>query len=176
MESTILRNKSEIKESDNSDIYILDSDEKTARSILESLKQKNIKKKIAILGRDNNFNRRALETLKIDFLISPERELPKDKKKDTLKQRDSGLNHVLAKIAKEKNISIIIDFNDFNSIKDKKQKSLRLARIIQNIEICRKAKCNVLICDFSNQTKEKELRAFGFSIGMSSQQVKNCII
>ena len=59
-------------------------------------------KKIAVLGRSGDFNRRALETLKIDYLVSPEL----GERKDTLKHRDSGLNHVLAKIAKEKGIEL----------------------------------------------------------------------
>lgn len=178
MKHTILKNKSEIKDSDSSELYVIDADEKIARSILESLKQKNIKKKIALFGRDNVFNRRALETLKINFLVSPEREISEnynDKRKDTLKQRDSGLNHVLAKIAKDKEIKIVIDVDDLNSISDRKKKAQRLARIIQNVKICRRAGCKILIWSLSDAMKEKELEAFGFSIGMSSQQVKESL-
>ena len=115
-----ITNKSQITKQEP-DIYILDSDEKTARSIIASLKQKSSKAKIAVLGRDNHFNRRALETLKINYLISPEREPQPGQRKDTLKQRDSGLNHVLAKLATKNKIAIVIDFSEINSIKSKKQ-------------------------------------------------------
>ncbi|MEI6058436.1 MAG: hypothetical protein WCP89_01570 [archaeon] len=178
MKFTILKNKSEIKDSDNSEVYVIDADEKIARSILESLKQKNIKKKIATFGRDNVFNRRALETLKINFLISPEREFGgerESKRKDTLKQRDSGLNHVIAKIAKDKDISMVIDIDDLSSIQDRKQKAKRLSRIIQNIKISRRAGCKILVWSLSGEMGKKELEAFGFSIGMSSQQVKESL-
>jgi RNase P/RNase MRP subunit p30 len=90
--------------------YLIDADEKTTRAIIQSLKSKN--KTIAILGRDNKFNRRALETLKINYLISPER----GSRKDTLKQKDSGLNHFLAKRAKQKNIAIVINFTESRSV------------------------------------------------------------
>ncbi len=178
MKFKFIKSKSDIQASDDYDTWIIDADEKIARGIIESLKQKNIKKKIAVLGRDNSFNRRALETLKINYLVSPERELSEnynDKRKDTLKQRDSGLNHVIAKIAKEKDIAIVIDIDDFNSIKDKKKKAQRLARIIQNVKICRRAKCKLLIWSLSGEIDKKAIEAFGFSIGMSSQQVKESV-
>ena len=164
-----ISSKSGISGKDKIDCYIIDADEKTARSITASLKQKNFKGKIAVMGRDDNFNRRALETLNISYLISPE----KNHYRDTLKQRDSGLNHVLAKIARQNSIEIIIDFADVNSIDSKKQKALRLSRIIQNIKICRKAGCNIKIWDFTNKADKKQLQSFGFSLGMSSQQAGN---
>ena len=70
--------------------------------------------RIAVFGREDKFNRRMIETCKIDYLISPERETEKFKRRDSLKQRDSGLNHYLAKEAKRKNISFIIDFSEIN--------------------------------------------------------------
>ena len=169
-----ITNKSQITKQEP-DTYILDSDEKTARSIITSLKQKNFKGKIAVLGRDNLFNRRALETLNIDFFISPERELKPGQRKDTLKQRDSGLNHILGKIAAKNKIAIVIDFPSIQKIQNKKQKALRLARVIQNIKICRKAKCLIKIWDLTNKSNSRILKSFGFSLGMSSQQVKSAV-
>lgn len=163
--------------------YLIDANEKEVRRIIDSLKQKekseDNKIKIAVLGRDNISNRRVLETMKIDFLVSPDREISAQKiiRKDTLKQRDSGLNHVLGKIAKENNISIVINFSEMNKIQDKKQKAIRLARIIQNIKICRKSKCKIKIATFASSKEElrdeRELKSFGFSLGMSSQQARD---
>ncbi len=163
-----ITSKSETKKTDKEDTYLINADEKTIRSIIASLKQKKIKKKIAVLGRDDDFNRRMIEKTEIDFLVSPER----GKRKDTLKQRDSGLNHFLAKEAKKKNIGIAIDFDEINQIKDRKEKSLRLGKIIQNIKICRRAGCKILIW---GNTDVYALRAFGFSLGMSSGQVSEAI-
>jgi hypothetical protein len=160
------------------DTFIIDADEKITRSILESFKSKKIDKKIIIFGRDNNFNRRIIEGTKILCLLSPEREIMEGKnifrRKDSLKQRDSGLNHVVAKEAVKKGIAIGIDFQEIKNLQGK-EKATRLARIMQNIIICRKAKCKILILDLENETNKQELLSFAFSLGMSSQQAKEAI-
>ena len=171
-----IKSKHDLKTSDSCDGYLIDVDEKTVRRVIDTLKSKNLKKTLAVFGRDNIFNRRMLEKTKIDYLISPERD-EKGLRKDTLKQRDSGLNHVLAKLAKENNITIIIDFSAINKLKFK-EKALRLGRIMQNIRLCRKAKCKIKIASLAETEKqlsdEKQRKAFGFSLGMSSQQVRDC--
>ena len=167
MKTKTITSKQEIKPTDKCDAYLIKANEKTARSIISSLQNKKSKNQIILQGNDDAFNRRAIETLKINYLISPE----KFTGKDTLKQRDSGLNHVLAKEAAKKNIVILIDFADIQKIKDKKQKALRLGKIIQNIKICRRAKCKIKILG----EDKKALESFAFSLGMSSQQVKEII-
>tara|TARA_Y100000310_G_C20650190_1_gene798978 strand:+ start:137 stop:649 length:513 start_codon:yes stop_codon:yes gene_type:complete len=167
MKFKIIKTKKDISDKDGQANYLIDADEKSARGIVASLKNKKFGGEIGVFGRDDNFNRRALETLKINYLVSPEL----GHRKDTLKQRDSGLNHVLAKIAKQNKIEIVIDFADVNKLEGK-LKALRLARIIQNIKICRRAKCKMKILDLSGKVDGKTLGAFGFSLGMSSQQVK----
>ena len=162
-----IRFKSEILVNSDCDGFLIDSDEKEARRIIEFLKGNG--KIIGILGGDDAFNRRALETLKINYLISPER----GDKKDTLKQRDSGLNHVLVKEAVKKNISIVVNLDEISKLKGK-TKALRLEKIIQNIKICRKVNCKIKIANLSatskNIVEEKARISFGTSLGMSSIQ------
>lgn len=159
--------KSELIE-EKVDGYFIDSEEKEVRRIIDTLKGKKEKKIIAVMGRDEEFNRRVLETCKISLLVSPER-----LGKDSLKQRGSGLNHVLAKIAAKNNISIVINFSSIPE--DKKQRALTLSRIIQNIKVCRKANCKIKIATFAETDEqlrnERELKSFLFSLGASSQQV-----
>jgi len=163
-----ISSKTGIKESDKCDGYLIQSSESEARKIIASLKDKSQKKIIALIGGEDN--RRAVETLKINYLVSPE----KGNKKDTLKQRDSGLNHVVAKEAAKRNIPIVIDFDEIKSLKGK-AKALRLEKIIQNIKICRRAKCQIKIWDLSNNTDDIALKAFGTSLGMSSVQAADSI-
>lgn len=157
----------------DSDGFLLETSEKESRRIIDSLKGKG--KIIAVLGKDDVYNRRALETLKINYLVSPEL----TSGKDTLKQRDSGLNHVTAKIARDKGIEILIDFTDLSKLKGK-EKSRRLARIIQNIKICRRTKTNLKIVTFArnkSQLRDKiQLESFLYSLGMSSQQVTSAFL
>jgi RNase P/RNase MRP subunit p30 len=162
-----IKSKSDISKEDSYEVYLIDADEKVARAMIASLKDSKSKSKIAILGRDDGFNRRAVETLKIDYLVSPER----GEKKDTLKQRDSGINHVVAKEAKEKNIVVVVDFDEISKL-DKKQRALRISRVIQNVRICRKAGCKIEIWGSAD---EKGLKSFGESLGMSSLQVRDCL-
>lgn len=189
MKYKIISSKNNIEKDKHPDMYIIDTkcEEKEARRIIETLKSKKYQGKIAVIGGDNKFNRRALETLKINYLISPEREIPDSRKinitkKDTLKQRDSGLNHVLAKIAKDNDIDIVIDMNYIKNIKDNKQKAKTIARIIQNIKICRRAGCKIKLWELTknklipqDKKHKKAIEAFGFSLGMSTQQVADSL-
>ncbi len=169
----LVSKKEEIKNFDSEGILI-DADEKECRRTIEFIKSKNKQIKIAVLGNDDEFNRRALETLKINYLVSPEL----NGLKDSLKQRSSGMNHVTAKIAKDKNIVIIEGINFIQIQTDKKSKARLISRIIQNIKICRKAKCEIKFATFAKSSEdlldEKQIAAIGFSLGMSSQQVKGC--
>ena len=170
-----IKSKAELSDSGKWDGYLIDADEKMSRRIVESLsqrddsgepKQKNFEGVIAVLGRGGGFNRRAIETLKINYLVSPEL----GERRDTLKQRDSGLNHVVARAAKSRGVEIVIDFDSLAEMKGK-LKALRLARIIQNVKICRKAGCKVVVWGSAD---EKALKSFGTGLGMSSQQANQC--
>jgi RNase P/RNase MRP subunit p30 len=164
-----INSKKDIKEDTEIKGYLIDSSEKEIRSIIASLESRKSKALIAVEAKDDFFNRRIIETCKINFLVSPELSC----EKDTLKQRSSGINHVLAKEAVKKGISIIIDFSELEKL-DKKEKAKILSRIIQNLKICRKSGCKIKIATFAGSKEElkteNELKAFLFSLGASSQQ------
>ncbi len=147
--------------------------EKSARQIIASLKDKKEKKIIAFLGGDDALNRRAIESLKIDYLVSPEG----NTKFDNLKQRDSGLNHVVARMAAEKGVKIIIDMKEVASLKGK-EKAVRISRVMQNVRICRKVKCQILIASLVEDKKGlfdvRGRQAFGNGLGMSSSEIRDC--
>jgi len=155
----------------NCDGFLVRGSEKVCRSIVASLDDRKEKRVIAFVGGDDLLNRRALETLKIDFLVSPEL----GRRKDGLKQRDSGLNHVVAKIAKEKGIGIVVDFGDVSRLEGVEM-GRRIARIMQNVRVCRKAGCDMKIMSFGRKKGEvfgeKARRAFGEVVGMSSLEVR----
>lgn len=168
-----INRKEDVKDFD-CDGFLIDADEKECRRTIEFIKSKNKTVKIAVVGLDDEFNRRALETLKINYLVSPELTW----QKDSLKQRASGMNHVTAKIAKDKNIQIIVALSVINLQKDRKMKAMFLSRIIQNIKICRKAKCSIKFATFAKTSEDlidnKQAAAIGFSLGMSSEQTSEC--
>lgn len=165
-----ITSKNDLIKNDSCDGYLLQTSESEARRIIESVKEEN--KIIGLVGKDDVFNRRAIETLKINYLISPELE----EKLDTLKQRNSGLNHVVAKIAAKKKITIVINASEISKLKGK-EKAIRLEKIIQNIKICKKASCEIKIASLANNKSEifdKKARvSIGLSLGMSSAQSSN---
>ena len=164
--------RADVIKGEDCDGYLIEASEKEARRIVDMLKGSG--KLIGVVGGDDVFNRRVVETLRVDYLVSPER----GKKVDSLKQRDSGVNHVVARIAREREVDIVVDFNSVAGLKGKK-KALRLGRIMQNVRVCRKAGCGLKIASFGTKMSEvvgeKERRAFGQSLGMSSVQVRDCV-
>jgi len=161
--------KKGISQKDNCDGYFIDANEKETRKIVEFLKGSKEKKKIAVKAIDENFNRRVIETLDLDYLVSPEI----NSERDNLKQRSSGLNHVLAKKMAKKKISVLISLKELEKV-DKEHKAFLIARIIQNVKLCRKANCAIKIASLSERKffSKKQRELVGESWGMSSQQVK----
>lgn len=120
-----------------------------------------------VLACDDLFNRKILEYGKFDILLSVEKGIRKNK----IRQEDSGLNHVLAKIASKNKISIGIDLDEISNL-EKKQKAERLSKIMQNIKICKKSHTKLAL-----KTKEiQKAKDFLSELGASTQQIKETIV
>jgi ribonuclease P/MRP protein subunit RPP1 len=135
--------------------------EKTKKAI------KNSKVPIVVEAQDDNYNRKLLEYGKFDVLLSPE----SGSRRNTIRQIDSGLNHVLAKIATKNSVAIGIDIESISKL-SKPEKAKRLAKIAQNIKICRKAKTKLAII---NPVDKKDSMSLLSSLGASTQQTKQAI-
>ncbi|HDI03103.1 MAG TPA: hypothetical protein ENF67_01005, partial [Candidatus Pacearchaeota archaeon] len=120
--------------------------------------------KVLVLGTTDRVNRIALENKKVFALVSPEYE----RKNDYLDYRNSGLNHVLCKIATSNNKHVILSFKELLG-KKSKEKALIIGRMIQNIKLCRKYKTSLKIASFASNINELrsifDLRSFLFSLG-----------
>lgn len=128
---------------------------------------KKSKKPIVIDAIDEKYNRKILEYGNFQVLLSPEKNTGLNK----IKQNDSGFNHVLAKIAAKNKISIGIDLKEISQL-SKKEKAERLAKIRQNIKICRKAKARIKVINSKNP---KIIQSFLISLGASTQQAREAI-
>jgi len=128
--------------------------------------------KVIVKGRDDSFNRKILENKKVNILLSPEHGYKKDK----LKQRDSGLNHILCRIAQQNSISIGIDFQEILNKRDegKKQLAEHLARIMQNIKLCRKSKVKMILMNTAGRDNYG-LRALLSTLGMPTDMAKMAV-
>jgi len=133
-----------------------------ARKQADKLRKEN--KPIVILSQDDEFNRKALEIKNVGMLVINEAlEI-----KDYMKQRNSSLNEVLAKICSGKGIDIGIRIDEIIKKKDV-EKARALARLAQNIMLCKKAGCRIRFVE----GKDKHgLSAVFLSLGASSNQAK----
>ncbi len=132
-----------------------------ARKLIEELSKQ--KKRIIVEAGDEDFNRKILENPKVNVLLSPELT-----GRDRLKQRGSGLNEVLCRIAAKNNIKIGIDLEDLREMKGK-ERAVLLSRIIQNINLCKKTKTEI---EFFGEYNKKDLFSFLLTLGASTNQAK----
>lgn len=133
----------------------------------KKLIKQSSEKPIIVKAQNDIFNRKMLEYGKFNILLSVEA----GQRKDSLRQLDSGLNHVLAKIAEKNHITLGIDLQDIAQL-DKKDKALRLARIRQNIKLCKKTHTFIKIL---NAPSAQQAFSFLISLGASTQQAKEAI-
>ena len=120
---------------------------------------------IFVLAKDETFNRKVMEIKEINGIVGFESGFKKDK----LKQRDSGLNQVLCKIARDNDIKIGIDF-EFLNIKNDFEIAKILSRIEQNVRLCKKYKTKMIAINFSGD--EYGLMAFFLSVGLPTDMAK----
>ena len=120
-----------------------------------------------VLAQNYEFNRKILEHGHFDVLLSPE----SGNRKNKIRQTDSGLNHVTAKISSKNKIAIGINLEEIKNL-EPKLKAERLAKIKQNIKICRKSK--TLLAVKTNHLDEA--RSLLHNLGASTYQTKQTIV
>ena len=126
--------------------------------------KENKGKVIVFSSNDDELNRKILEKEKVDILL-----LNQSGRKDSQKQRNSGFNQVLAKIAKKNNITIGINLDE---VIETKNKSEILARVKQNIKICNKNKLKMRFIAEKYKRNIYDLKALGLILGMPTWMTK----
>lgn len=141
--------------------------EKARNTIAKALK-KNPKQKITFTSEDDELNRKILEKLgeQIDALL-----IIQSDRKDFMKQRNSGFNHVMAKVAKKNKVVIGICLDEIITKKEKEMAEI-LARVRQNIKICNKNKLRMKFVESEYSRNIYDLKALGIVLGMPSTMVK----
>lgn len=135
------------------------------------LQAKEKEKPIIFTSEDDDLNRKVLEKLKIDILL-----INQEKRKDFQKQRNSGFNHVLAKIAKKNNIQIGINLDEIilSTSDIRHPTSGILARIQQNIMLCNKNKIQMQFLG-KNKRNIHDLKSLGLVLGMPTWMTKGLL-
>ena len=121
-----------------------------------------------ILGGKDTVNRSAVENKSVDILMHPE----KDRPKDFMKSRNSGLNQVLCKLAFKNKVAIGFDFNFLLDAKETLRPYI-LGRMKLNVTLCNKYKVKMYVCNScKNERSNSDLEAFGRILGMKKFEVK----
>lgn len=124
-------------------------------------------KEIVFTSSDDELNRKVMEKEKINVLL-----INLKNRRDFSKQRNSGFNQVLAKIAEKQNIVIGINLDEIiNS--DKEEKARILARVRQNIKLCNKNKLKMKFVSLGGVKRDiYDLKSLGLVLGIPTWMVK----
>lgn len=148
-------------------VFLTEKNFSRLKAEIAKIRNKNPASRIVFSSEDDELNRQVLEKAKIDLLL-----LPLLQRRDFSKQRNSGFNMVLANIAKKNKIEIGIDLDELNS-ESKKIKSEILARIIQNIALCKKKKIQMRFILKNRKIDNYLVKSLGSSLGMPPWMTKN---
>ena len=118
---------------------------------LKDLRKEIMNKKglVIVQGGDLEINRFVVENMKVDILLSPE----KNSKKDLMFSRRSGLNQVLCKLAAKNDVAIGFDFSYLLNSSGKEQ-SIILGRMKQNVKFCKKYGVKMIFSSFARDKYE----------------------
>ena len=124
---------------------------------------------VVVEGGDDKINRACVENNKVDILLSPE----KGRKDDSVYFRNSGLNHILCKLANKNQVAIGFNFDDLEESKDRE---ILIGRIMQNIRLCRKYKVDMVFDSFGNKKADvNNLISFARVLGMTPGEAKKAL-
>lgn len=122
-------------------------------------------KPVAFYSNNDELVRKVLEKEKVKMIL-----LNLAERKDKVKERGSGFNQVLAKLAKKKNTTIGIDLDEVFEAEGKKKAEV-LARIRQNIKLCNKDRLDMEFISKKSKNHH-ELAALGTVLGMPTWMTK----
>jgi RNase P/RNase MRP subunit p30 len=144
----------------------------TVKKIKNLKELRKLKKTDINIIKGSKFNREVLENKYTDILLDPYAYI----KKDSLHHRNSGLNHILCKIAYRNKKIIALSFSEI--LKNKKRENI-FERIKQIIKLCRKYKINIIFSSFAENKWEmrdaKDLLNFAIFIGMTPGEAKKAL-
>ena len=123
-------------------------------------KIRETKSEITFTSEDDYLNRKILEKEKINILLINQKD-----RKDFSKQRNSGFNQVMAKIAKKNKITLGINLDEIIEAKPELKAKI-LARVKQNIMLCKKNKINMKFISKKYKRDNYNLKSLGSSLGM----------
>ena len=121
-----------------------------------------------VIGGNSDINKQILDTKNVNLLIDPE-----SLENDFMNYKNSGLNHVLVKLAKKNNVNLGISLNRLDKL-NKVKRAYLFGKIIQNVILYNKYKVDFFMVNFINSENEKnigDLVSFGLSLGAKNVRI-----
>jgi ribonuclease P/MRP protein subunit RPP1 len=144
-----------------------------SKNVIQEARKKR-ENEIIIAEGDDKTNRDASDCWEVDMIGSPE--LHNDK--DFMHQMNSGIDYVIAKACAEKGIAVQFSFANVLNSHGRKRSQI-LARMRQNVMICRKTQCDMIVTTGSKGIYEtrspRDMIAFGIVIGMTPEEAKKAV-
>jgi len=120
-----------------------------------------------VIGGDAFKNLKALENKNTKILVSAE-----SRERDSMHQRNSGLNQVLCKLAAKNKIIIGFSLSNIDSLE-------MLGKVMQNIKLCKKYKVRMIFITLAKNKFElrdaRDMIAFCRVLGMNPLEAKNAL-
>ncbi len=137
--------------------------EKNFSKLRDEIKKHN-GDEIVFSSDDDELNRKVAEKLAVDVLA-----IPLSGRKDFSKQRNSGLNEVVARIVKKNGIKIGIFLDEIIFSKEKEK---IISRVRQNIKLCNKNKVEMIFIEGKEKRNSVLLKSLGSTLGMPTWMIK----
>ena len=137
--------------------------EKNFSKLRDEIKKHN-GDEIVFSSEDDELNRKVAEKLAVDILA-----IPLSGRKDFSKQRNSGLNEVVARIVKKNGIKIGIFLDEIIFSKEKEK---IISRVRQNIKLCNKNKVEMIFIEGKEKRNSVLLKSLGSTLGMPTWMIK----
>ncbi len=127
-----------------------------------------------VILRANESIRHILETLKPAYLYGMEFH----EKRDSMHQRNAGLNQVLCSIAEKNKVTMTIPLQELLRCTAAKR-SIIIGRISQNCRLCRKYKVKMKLATFASSPYQmrspRDLMSLALIFGMDTKQAKEAV-
>lgn len=123
---------------------------------------------LLVRGTNLNLNRKAVQTKEVDILAHPEYD-----------RRDSGLNHIMAKLAAKNKVAIEINFREILQ-SSKNTRSHIMHHIQENVKLCKKYKIPIILSSGAVshwQLKDpKVLISMGCLLGLDLNESRDALL
>ena len=137
--------------------------EKNFSKLKDEIKKHN-GDEIVFSSDDDELNRKVAEKLAVNVIG-----IPLSGRKDFSKQRNSGLNEVVARIVKKNGIKIGIFLDEIIFSKEKEK---IISRVRQNIKLCNKNKVEMIFIEGKEKRNSVLLKSLGSTLGMPTWMTK----